>query len=36
MLRRLNEPFIINDQLVHLGASAGVAIAPQTARTSRS
>jgi diguanylate cyclase (GGDEF)-like protein/PAS domain S-box-containing protein len=29
MLRRLNEPFIINDQLVHLGASAGVAIAPQ-------
>jgi diguanylate cyclase (GGDEF)-like protein len=29
MLRRLNEPFVINDQLVHLGASAGVAIAPQ-------
>jgi diguanylate cyclase (GGDEF)-like protein/PAS domain S-box-containing protein len=29
MLKRLNEPFIINDQLVHLGASAGVAIAPQ-------
>jgi diguanylate cyclase (GGDEF)-like protein len=29
MLRRLNEPFHINDQLVHLGASAGVAIAPQ-------
>jgi diguanylate cyclase (GGDEF)-like protein/PAS domain S-box-containing protein len=29
MLRRLNEPFLINDQLVHLGASAGVAIAPQ-------
>jgi len=29
MLRRLNEPFVINDQVVHLGASAGVAIAPQ-------
>src|SRR5580704_6686025 len=29
MLTRLNEPFVINDQLVHLGASAGVAIAPQ-------
>jgi diguanylate cyclase (GGDEF)-like protein/PAS domain S-box-containing protein len=29
MLKRLNEPFLINDQLVHLGASAGVAIAPQ-------
>jgi len=29
MLKRLNEPFVINDQLVHLGASAGVAIAPQ-------
>jgi diguanylate cyclase (GGDEF)-like protein/PAS domain S-box-containing protein len=29
MLKRLNEPFTINDQLVHLGASAGVAIAPQ-------
>jgi diguanylate cyclase (GGDEF)-like protein len=29
MLRRLNEPFLINDQLVHPGASAGVAIAPQ-------
>jgi diguanylate cyclase (GGDEF)-like protein/PAS domain S-box-containing protein len=29
MLKRLNEPFIISDQLVHLGASAGVAIAPQ-------
>src|SRR6202140_4900725 len=29
MLRRLNEPFLISDQLVHLGASAGVAIAPQ-------
>ena len=28
MLRRLSEPFIINDQQVHLGASAGVAIAP--------
>jgi diguanylate cyclase (GGDEF)-like protein/PAS domain S-box-containing protein len=29
MLKRLNEPFTINDQVVHLGASAGVAIAPQ-------
>jgi diguanylate cyclase (GGDEF)-like protein len=29
MLKRLNEPFVINEQLVHLGASAGVAIAPQ-------
>jgi diguanylate cyclase (GGDEF)-like protein/PAS domain S-box-containing protein len=29
MLKRLNEPFLINDQLVHLGASAGVAVAPQ-------
>ncbi|HEY6258144.1 MAG TPA: EAL domain-containing protein [Xanthobacteraceae bacterium] len=29
MLKRLNEPFFINEQLVHLGASAGVAIAPQ-------
>ncbi len=29
MLKRLNEPFLINDQLVHPGASAGVAIAPQ-------
>ncbi|HEY2228364.1 MAG TPA: GGDEF domain-containing phosphodiesterase [Xanthobacteraceae bacterium] len=29
MLKRLNEPFVINDQLVHLGASAGVAIAPR-------
>jgi diguanylate cyclase (GGDEF)-like protein/PAS domain S-box-containing protein len=29
MLKRLNEPFLINDQLLHLGASAGVAIAPQ-------
>ncbi len=29
MLKRLNEPFVINDQVVHLGASAGVAIAPQ-------
>jgi EAL domain-containing protein (putative c-di-GMP-specific phosphodiesterase class I) len=29
MLKRLNEPFLINDQLVHLGASAGVAIAPR-------
>jgi EAL domain-containing protein (putative c-di-GMP-specific phosphodiesterase class I) len=29
MLKRLNEPFVINHQLVHLGASAGVAIAPQ-------
>jgi diguanylate cyclase (GGDEF)-like protein/PAS domain S-box-containing protein len=29
MLKRLNEPFVINDQLVHLGASAGVAMAPQ-------
>jgi diguanylate cyclase (GGDEF)-like protein len=29
MLKRLNEPFVINDHLVHLGASAGVAIAPQ-------
>jgi diguanylate cyclase (GGDEF)-like protein len=28
MLKRLSEPFIINDQQVHLGASAGVAIAP--------
>jgi diguanylate cyclase (GGDEF)-like protein/PAS domain S-box-containing protein len=28
MLKRLTEPFIINDQLVHLGASAGIAIAP--------
>ncbi len=28
VLKRLNEPFIINDQLVHLGASAGIAIAP--------
>ena len=29
MLKRLNEPFVINDQVVHLGASAGIAIAPQ-------
>jgi diguanylate cyclase (GGDEF)-like protein/PAS domain S-box-containing protein len=29
VLKRLNEPFLINDQLVHLGASAGVAIAPR-------
>ncbi len=29
MLKRLTEPFIINDQLVLLGASAGIAIAPQ-------
>jgi diguanylate cyclase (GGDEF)-like protein/PAS domain S-box-containing protein len=29
MLKRLNEPFLINEQLVHLGASAGVAIAPR-------
>jgi diguanylate cyclase (GGDEF)-like protein len=29
MLKRLNDPFVINDHLVHLGASAGVAIAPQ-------
>jgi diguanylate cyclase (GGDEF)-like protein/PAS domain S-box-containing protein len=28
MLARLSEPFIINGQQVHLGASAGVAIAP--------
>jgi diguanylate cyclase (GGDEF)-like protein/PAS domain S-box-containing protein len=28
LLKRLTEPFIINDQLVHLGASAGIAIAP--------
>jgi EAL domain-containing protein (putative c-di-GMP-specific phosphodiesterase class I) len=28
VLRRLTEPFIINDHLVHLGASAGIAIAP--------
>jgi len=28
MLKRLSEPFIINGQQVHLGASAGVAIAP--------
>jgi diguanylate cyclase (GGDEF)-like protein len=29
LLERLNEPFVINDQLIHLGASAGIAIAPQ-------
>jgi len=29
MQKRLNEPFVINDQLIHLGASAGVAIAPR-------
>jgi diguanylate cyclase (GGDEF)-like protein/PAS domain S-box-containing protein len=29
IIKRLTEPFIINDQLVLLGASAGIAIAPQ-------
>jgi diguanylate cyclase (GGDEF)-like protein/PAS domain S-box-containing protein len=28
VIKRLNEPFVINDQLVHLGASAGIAISP--------
>src|SRR5262249_36331961 len=28
MLRRLGEPFEINDQVLHLGGSAGVAMAP--------
>jgi diguanylate cyclase (GGDEF)-like protein len=29
MLKRLNDPFFVNEQQIHLGASAGVAIAPQ-------
>ena len=29
ILKQLNEPFVINEQLVHMGASAGVAVAPQ-------
>jgi len=28
MLKRLSEPYIINDQVLHINASAGVAIAP--------
>lgn len=29
ILKRLNEPFFISEQQIHVGASAGVAIAPQ-------
>jgi diguanylate cyclase (GGDEF)-like protein/PAS domain S-box-containing protein len=33
ILKRLGEPFVINDHVLHIGASAGVAIAPNDGKT---
>jgi diguanylate cyclase (GGDEF)-like protein/PAS domain S-box-containing protein len=33
IIKRLGEPFIINDHVLHIGASAGVAIAPNDGKT---